>query len=186
MLSETARERKRIRNREWQRARRADPEVREREREAAAQYRADHPDRVADALARYRDTHREDVNRQARERYAADPAKAADWQRRYQQTREGAAMRRESGRRWRAKVRAEVFAHYGEQCACCSARTQLTIDHIDGNGSIHRDELRPGGQPTGARFYAWLRRHGFPPGYQTLCLPCNRSKGTGARCRMHT
>lgn len=143
------------------------------------------PQTQIEIQARYRERHRDELNRRKRAAYAADPAPAAARQVRYQQTRTGAATRRASGQRWRAKVRAEVFAHYGEQCACCSARTQLTIDHIDGTGSVHRSELRPGGQPTGARFYAWLRRHGFPPGYQTLCLPCNRSKGTGVRCRMH-
>jgi hypothetical protein len=76
-------------------------------------------------------------------------------------------------------ARAQVFAHYGESCACCGSVDQLCIDHIAGGGSKHRAEL---GLPGGKRFYAWLALSGFPPGYQVLCKPCNDNKSSGARC----
>ena len=137
----------------------------------------------ARANARYRVAHRDDVNRRARERYAANRAKEADRQRRYNDTH--LHIRRASGARARDRYRTAIFDHYGWECACCGAADRLTIDHIDGSGAQHRKELFGGRQIAGTRFYSWLIQRGFPPGYQTLCLPCNRSKGTGPRCRMH-
>lgn len=74
-----------------------------------------------------------------------------------------------------------VFAHYGTSCACCGTTKDLTIDHIDGNGKEHREEVTGGS----SSFYAWLVRNGFPAGYQTLCATCNLSKGRGEHCRIH-
>ncbi len=36
----------------------------------------------------------------------------------------------------------------------------------------------------GNAIYHWLVVNGFPPGFQTLCGPCNRSKGRGSACRI--
>ena len=33
-------------------------------------------------------------------------------------------------------------------------------------------------------FYGWLIANGFPPGYQTLCRPCNASKADSPACRL--
>lgn len=80
--------------------------------------------------------------------------------------------------------RGAVLAHYGTVCACpgCGVTENLEIDHLGGGGTEHRRRL---GRRFSAAFYAWLIREGFPPGYQTLCGPCNRSKGTGPACRRH-
>jgi len=32
--------------------------------------------------------------------------------------------------------------------------------------------------------YHWLRDNGFPEGFQTLCLSCNDTEGTGERCTL--
>ena len=80
----------------------------------------------------------------------------------------------------------QVFGHYGMACACCSTTEKLTIDHINGNGGEHRREVF-GHQAGGTKFYAWLVANDFPVGYQTLCRPCNQSKGRGEHCRLdHT
>ena len=73
------------------------------------------------------------------------------------------------------KVRREIFAHYGERCACCGEATKvfLTIDHIDGGGNAHRKSLK---KTAGTSFYFWLRKQGFPEGIQTLCHNCNWAK----------
>lgn len=78
-------------------------------------------------------------------------------------------------------LRAAVFGHYGTVCACCGGTDQLQIDHVNGDGKAHREELKGLGT---YRFYSWLIDNGFPAGYQTLCGPCNSSKGTGTACRI--
>lgn len=82
----------------------------------------------------------------------------------------------------RAADRAAVLAHYGQVCACpgCGATDDLTIDHVNGGGEAHRAAL--GVRSSG--FYAWLIGKGFPPGYQTLCAPCNQSKHDGRASRL--
>jgi hypothetical protein len=44
----------------------------------------------------------------------------------------------------------------------------LLIDHIQGNGSVHRRELAMSGQSL----YSWICKNNFPPGFQVLCANC--------------
>ena len=79
----------------------------------------------------------------------------------------------------RQRIRAEVLAHYGGQCACCGEPEPafLQIDHINGGGTKHRKELGLGG-----RIYEWLRKHGFPAGFRVLCANCNAAIAHGGIC----
>lgn len=80
------------------------------------------------------------------------------------------------------QVRAKVLEYYGTACACCCGIDHLEIDHINGGGKEHREEV---GRST--TFYLWLIKEGFPDGFQTLCRSCNRSKADGPGCRIkHT
>jgi hypothetical protein len=88
--------------------------------------------------------------------------------------------RRGQGRAY-VQLRDQVFGHYGTVCACCGTTENLTIDHVNGGGTKHREEL---GGIGGIQFYVWLIRNGFPEGFQTLCNPCNISKGNGLACRL--
>ena len=72
------------------------------------------------------------------------------------------------------RLRDETFRHYGNdeiRCAHCgeSRLACLSIDHIAGGGNKHRKERKSGG---GINFYSWLKRQGFPKGYQVLCMNC--------------
>jgi 5-methylcytosine-specific restriction endonuclease McrA len=87
---------------------------------------------------------------------------------------------REQRRRYRARQREAVFDHYGRACACCGVAEDLTIDHVNGDGSRHRARIGTGS----AKLYRWLVASGFPDGFQTLCAPCNTSKGRHERCRL--
>jgi hypothetical protein len=120
----------------------------------------------AEAMRQWRDLHPEKVRENNRRWYAANRERSL-------RNRRDAAN----------KQRRQVFAHYGECCVCCGSTENLTIDHLDGRGGEHRKELY-GRQAAGERFYRWLIRNSFPDGYQTLCHPCNISKGDGERCRM--
>lgn len=83
----------------------------------------------------------------------------------------------------RRQLGEEIFAAYGTKCACCGEATRafLTIDHIQNNGAVHRREIGGGNQRT-SNTYFWLKAHGFPPGFQTLCRNCNWAKHLLGRC----
>jgi hypothetical protein len=87
----------------------------------------------------------------------------------------------------REAARAAVFGHYGQTCVCCGTTENLTIDHMNGDGRQHREEITRGKPRNmmGAAMCRWLIKQGFPPGYQVLCLRCNSSKGAGERCKIH-
>lgn len=77
------------------------------------------------------------------------------------------------------KLKREVIDAYGGKCACCGETILvfLTIDHIEGNGAEHRRKMAAEtgsnwGQ-AGAPTYRWLRKNGFPKGFQVLCANCN-------------
>lgn len=106
---------------------------------------------------------------------------------------------RERSRRWReahpeqarqarldytARLRDEVFDHYGRTCSCCDDTEDLTIDHVGGGGGAHRTALFGRRNGGGEGFYRWLIQNDFPSGYQVLCRPCNASKADGAACRL--
>jgi excisionase family DNA binding protein len=74
--------------------------------------------------------------------------------------------------------RIAVFDHYGWRCACCGSTEQLTIDHLNGDGRLHRAKIGHGS----SHLYRWLTANGFPEGFQTMCRPCNLSKRDGDRC----
>lgn len=77
--------------------------------------------------------------------------------------------------RKRVSVKELVMAVYsGGRCACCGETEPsfLTLDHINNDGKKHRKEVGR----TGAPFYSWLVKNGFPPGLQVLCANCNMSK----------
>lgn len=70
--------------------------------------------------------------------------------------------------RSRNKLRSDVFNAYGGcMCICCgeSILDFLTIDHINNDGNEERRRLKMSmtSNPTGDRFYGWLKKQGFPP-----------------------
>lgn len=97
---------------------------------------------------------------------------------------------REYSRKWRAtpkgkqyllnfrnELKIQVLTHYGRgkcQCVGCgeSRLACLSIDHINGGGNQARK--KDGRYGTGR--YILLKRHGFPGGYQTLCMNCQFCK----------
>jgi hypothetical protein len=71
-------------------------------------------------------------------------------------------------------LKRESLSVYGGVCACCGESDVrfLTIDHINGGGNQHRREINKSGK-GGRDFRHWLKRNGFPPGFQVLCWNCN-------------
>jgi len=76
-------------------------------------------------------------------------------------------------RKRRREIRDETFAAYGGyKCACCGETNPgfLSLDHIDGGGNEHRRKIN---KKSGIGFQYWLKKNGFPPGFQVLCYNCN-------------
>ncbi len=77
----------------------------------------------------------------------------------------------------------EVLSHYGHGCACCGETQQefLTIEHPNQTGAAHRKEIN-GDAKDGRNFLVWLRKNGYPEGYQILCMNCNFATRKGEPC----
>lgn len=75
------------------------------------------------------------------------------------------------------KLKKDVITAYGGKCECCGeTRIEfLTIDHVNGDGAEHRRKYR-------GNIYRWYRIHGYPTGFQVLCMNCNLSKGLYGYC----
>lgn len=76
------------------------------------------------------------------------------------------------------KTRETVILHYGGKCACCgeSDIRFLAFDHINNDGAKHRREI---GRTT---ISYWLRKNGYPKGFQVLCHNCNMAKAYYGTC----
>ena len=96
-----------------------------------------------------------------------NPTRSRKWY--HNNLERGRAMVKKS----RVKVRMMVLQAYsGEkpECACCGEKTVtfLTIDHINNDGAEKRKT-----HGAGVGFYYYLKKRGFPTGYQILCFNCN-------------
>jgi len=86
------------------------------------------------------------------------------------------AYYRRSNREQGERLKREVISHYSNGSMACANPfgehkepytniLALSIDHIHGGGN----KLRKG---YGNSFYYWLKRNGFPEGFQVLCMNC--------------
>ncbi len=73
-----------------------------------------------------------------------------------------------------AKLRGIIMSHYGRQCACCGETELLflEIDHVKNDGHAHRKRIGR----SGKSLCLWLKKEGFPSGFQILCSNCNQGK----------
>lgn len=98
---------------------------------------------------------------------------------------------RERAAQWRAALKQEVWAAYGNACTCCGETeiVFLALDHVDGGGAEHRRRLRgqEGWSPRDSRgsssqFWYAVKKAGFPSEYQLLCHNCNIAKHRLGEC----
>jgi len=116
-----------------------------------------------------------------------DPERSRKYSRRYRETHPEYVERERQWKRERdRKKREAVFDHYGRVCACpgCGATSNLSIDHLNGDGADHRIEIWGSQRGGGSTMHWWLVAQGFPDGYQVLCMRCNQRRGRGAACRL--
>lgn len=111
----------------------------------------------------------------------------ADYTRRAKKWRDSSKEeRRKKATKYREKVKMDVFLHYcgGDircMCAGCDVIEVrfLCIDHVDGGGRKHRKDESI---VSSLGIYGWLRRNGYPKGFQVLCYNCNAAKGASGEC----
>ena len=87
----------------------------------------------------------------------------------------------ESQKKFQDKIKQMIIEKYSNEtnaCVCCKLTDIrfLALDHIY---SIENYKGMPrGGYPL----FLWLRKAGFPPGFQILCHNCNHSKAKHGIC----
>ena len=92
--------------------------------------------------------------------------------------------------RYHRNLKRDVIGHYSPEMKCmnpdclvlggCRDIRCLSIDHINDDGAEHRRQLY-GTNASGLRFYNWLKRNGYPDGFQVLCMNCQWIKKEEAR-----
>lgn len=94
----------------------------------------------------------------------------------------------------RTQDKLDAFNAYGGPvCVCCGETTLefLSMDHINNDGASHRKHIAASNtyrrnkgdwNGSGVDIYAWLRRNGYPEGFQVLCMNCNFAKGKYGEC----
>lgn len=134
----------------------------------------------------YRETHRDQTAVANRRWQLANPDKVKATQQRWhlKHPGRGAELAKQWHRNNREKALAQgqarvkalkdvVYNAYGGyRCACCGEITEqfLSIDHINNDGANHRKGVNR------RKMYHWLKKHGFPAGFQILCMNCNFGK----------
>lgn len=150
------------------------------------------------AEKKYRENNREILNAKRREYYKKNRSKCLAYARQYWKDNPSLRLKHEAARQKRIrenpeerkrrnqqarkdifKLRKEALAQYGGDCQCCHENRNefLAIDHIYGCTKELRKE-----QGGGNTFYRWLKRNGFPSGYQVLCHNCNMAKAFHGYC----
>ena len=112
---------------------------------------------------------------------AREYARAYYWAHREERLRyareDNPAHKRDRLRKSRAKLKAEVYSHYGDKCACCGEAEPkfLTLDHVNGGGRAHRESLGQVGRanPGPLAILYDIKKRGYPPDFQILCFNCN-------------
>lgn len=113
--------------------------------------------------------HAEELRAKTQAYYLAHAEERKAYARTYHAEHRDATLHDMKQRNQRMKF-AALEAYGGQRCSCCGETEVafLTIDHIDGCTAETRKV-----QGLGTRFYYWLRRNGYPSGFQVLCFNCN-------------
>ena len=80
---------------------------------------------------------------------------------------------RQKEKQFRNDLKSRVIKALGNQCACCGELNKefLTVDHINGDGHLHRKE-----KSSSVCVHKDIENQGFPRDkYRVLCMNCNCS-----------
>lgn len=140
---------------------------------AAARYRERNRAKLRERMRLWRAKHKDKIRVYAR-RYRAKQFEKADTPEKL------AALRALESRRTHdtvQRIKDAVYRAYGGyKCKCCGVteRSFLSIDHVENNGyHMKKNGLHP---KNPGPFYRWLRKNGYPKGFQILCMNCQFGK----------
>jgi len=133
---------------------------------------------------------RDKCNKYQRKWRERNPGKSAEYNRRWREKNPGSAKDKKQRqlsidrayrgamKRWSLKM--ETIRAYGGECECCGDTQPefLTLDHINGGGRAHREEVGRGSKDL----YLWLKRNNYPDIIRVLCYNCNCSLGHRGYC----
>lgn len=156
------------------------PEAKQKKGERMRKYRHENQEKIVEQRKKYYRENKERAKRYEKE-YTKRPGVrehrkqySLDYYRKNPKVRKA---RRESSKKYRQKLRIDVLSRYSPKLICqrCGYKDirALSIDHINGGGTKHSNEL-------GGSFglYRFLIKNNFPKGYQVLCMNCQYLKRT--------
>jgi hypothetical protein len=81
----------------------------------------------------------------------------------------------EYARNYRHHLKALIYSHYGNKCACCGETEEkfLSLDHVNNDGYTLRKMRK---HTQGTQFYVEIVKRNFPSEFQLLCMNCNFGK----------
>jgi len=88
----------------------------------------------------------------------------------YYDTEKYRETKRQQSKRKYSVARDQVIAHYGAKCKYCGSLTNLQIDHVEGDGALHRKKVHSD------KLSQVIIDLGFPDTFQILCKQCNIAK----------
>ncbi len=145
----------------------------EKEKAAFRRYAQDNKEQIREYHKKYYQANKGKLRKQQKARYDIikdnPDRKLREYKRRRQWWEENKELHRGIARTAWHKLKKEVLIYYSNRemrCAKCGFADirALSLDHIGGGGCEHRRQIK--------NFYSWLRKNGYPRGYQVLCMNC--------------
>ena len=130
----------------------------------------------------YTQKHKIEQNKKHREYYQTHKESIKIKNKRYREKNRERVNKQKSGRskilqQERKRKIIEYYSKGKNCCNCCgeSIMDFLALDHIEGGGGKHRNEVK-------SNFYQWIIKNDFPVGFQILCHNCNMGKRDKGIC----
>lgn len=81
------------------------------------------------------------------------------------------------------QIKKEAIEHYGGKCHCCGETEILflQIHHTNNDGAEHRRQIERESHGR-VPMVLWLKRNGYPDGFQILCANCNIAMFVAGSC----
>jgi hypothetical protein len=142
-------------------------------------------DRVKILQKRDWEKHKELYNARKKDKYAANPKIFLDRCKKYRKMNREKIILRNKFKRFKLKVMAfHIYSNRTMACVLCgnSNFSQLALDHINGNGTKHRQS----NPKANCDMYRLVKTLKYPNGYRVLCNNCNQLEALKRLTIVHT